>query len=127
MKPLSGSQLSHPTILTLLLLLTPLAFSVTICYNPDKTSSSSTDYEYALCPYENNGSSMCCALNRTNPSGGSIDDGLTADLCLKNGLCQNIQAQDNGEVTTYFRDLCSTPVWGSEGCLDVCADPNVRS
>ncbi|KAJ9293795.1 hypothetical protein DTO271G3_7422 [Paecilomyces variotii] len=64
---------------------------------------------------------MCCATNRTNPSGGNANDGYTADICLQNGLCMNIQ--NGGNTTTYWRVMCTSTDWSTGGkCLDVCAD-----
>jgi hypothetical protein len=67
---------------------------------------------------------MCCATNRTNPSGGDANEGYTADTCLQNGLCMNIQ--NGGNVTTYWREMCTSTDWSTGGkCLDVCADEAV--
>jgi hypothetical protein len=75
---------------------------------------------------------MCCALNRTNPSGGNIDNGTTADLCLENGLCLSTwETSDNNgtttEVTHYYRDQCTSTDWADGGgCLNICTETTVR-
>ncbi|RAO70580.1 uncharacterized protein BHQ10_006592 [Talaromyces amestolkiae] len=68
---------------------------------------------------------MCCGTNRSNPSGGSRDNGFTADTCLENGLCQNVwQTRDDNGTTVenvgYFRDQCTSTDWENGGCLNIC-------
>ena len=69
---------------------------------------------------------MCCATNRTNPSGGSLSDGPTADMCLESGLCMNAGKHKDGTAyVDYWRDQCTSSDWASGGCLDVCTSGTV--
>ena len=71
-------------------------------------------------------STICCALNRANPSGGSIFYGPTQDICLPSGLCQNILIDANGDtVYEYWRDYCTVDDYTSSKCLDVCTGNGV--
>ncbi|KAJ5736655.1 uncharacterized protein N7483_001780 [Penicillium malachiteum] len=95
------------------------------CYNPDGSVQDGESYK--PCIAIDGSKTMCCALNRTNPSGGLLSDGWTADICLGNGLCQNIVngTGDDGESwslgSTYWRDQCWTSDWNSSGnCLNYC-------
>lgn len=68
---------------------------------------------------------ICCATNRTNPSGGSLEDGATQDKCLPNGLCRNDfydpeADEDKRNGTTYWLDFCTNSDVTSTDCLDVC-------
>lgn len=66
-------------------------------------------------------STICCAINRSNPPGGNIANGFTQDICLPSGLCQNILVDANGDtVYTYWRDYCTVNDYTSSKCLDVC-------
>lgn len=66
-------------------------------------------------------STICCAINRSNPSGGNIANGFTQDICLPSGLCQNILVDANGDtVYAYWRDFCTVNDYKSSKCLDVC-------
>jgi hypothetical protein len=92
-----------------------------VCYYPDGHSEQSLVYQ--PCPGSNGGTGMCCATNRTNPSGGHLSAGLTADMCLENGLCMNTHTTDDGSVSTdYWRDQCTVSDWSSGRCLDVCSN-----
>lgn len=71
-------------------------------------------------------STICCATNRSNPPGGSIDDGFTADICLPSGLCQNILTDSDGStVYSYWRDYCTDSEWREGKCLSVCTGDGV--
>lgn len=92
------------------------------CYFPDGDSVSNLTYQ----PCNNIGgvTSMCCALNRTNPSGGNVTDGAPADKYLPNGLCEYVfVSTDNGTTTTqtaWIRYCCTDASWNSAGCLKFC-------
>ena len=95
-----------------------------VCYYPNGHSEQSLVYQ--PCPNTNGGTGMCCATNRTNPSGGSLSAGLTADMCLENGLCINTHTNDDGTVSSdYWRDQCTVSDWSSGRCLDVCTSGTV--
>ena len=71
-------------------------------------------------------STICCAINRDNPSGGNIANGFTQDICLPSGLCQNILVDANGDtVYAYWRDYCTVNDYTSSKCLDVCTGKGV--
>lgn len=99
------------------------------CYNPD--GSVQEDQAYKPCIAIEGAKTMCCALNRTNPSGGLYSEGWTADLCLGNGLCANLGSQtSDGETdvtTVYWRDQCWTSDWNNTGnCLNFCMEAEVH-
>jgi hypothetical protein len=109
----------------LYILLTLISSVTATCYNADGDSVS--DPIFQSC-----GNSMCCGTNRTNPSGGNNDNGLTADICLENGLCENkihvTYGEDTTLVTLYYRDYCTSSNWTDDGgCLDVCTEQTVRA
>ncbi|OJJ07740.1 hypothetical protein ASPVEDRAFT_88981 [Aspergillus versicolor CBS 583.65] len=85
------------------------------CYYPN--GDSENGLEHQPCISVEGQESFCCSLNRTNPPGGSLDDGYTVDFCMKNGLCKNVA---DGDTVTYFRSMCSTPEWPEANCLDPC-------
>lgn len=124
MRPL---QQPNSLFVTLILLsLTNLATSV--CYYPNGYSATSEVYK--PCVSYSGTTSMCCATNRTNPSGGNLKDGFTADECLENGICLNKaestdQSGNTVKHTTYWRDQCTTTDWASGGCLNVCTQETV--
>ena len=102
------------------------------CYNPDGTPE--LEAAYKPCIAFDGAKTMCCALNRTNPSGGLLSDGWTRDNCLWNGLCENVvnTTNDSGDGYTleysYWRDQCWTSDWNSSGnCLNYCMGQNVSS
>lgn len=108
---------------TLLYILLASITSVTAtCYDPNGDIES--DPIFQPC-----GNSMCCATNRTNPSGGNYANGYTADICLENGLCENKIHVTYGDKTTlvtlYYRDYCTSSNWTDGGCLDVCTEKTV--
>jgi len=71
-------------------------------------------------------STICCAINRSNPPGGNIANGFTQDICLPSGLCQNILVDANGDtVYAYWRDYCTVNDYTSSKCLDVCTGNGV--
>jgi hypothetical protein len=84
------------------------------CYRPDGGQES---LEYQPCNQVVGTASMCCATNRTNPSGGNLDDGWTVDNCLPNGLCQNESVLNGQEAVTYWRVGCSVSSWEAP-CLE---------
>ncbi|EED22200.1 hypothetical protein TSTA_094460 [Talaromyces stipitatus ATCC 10500] len=96
-----------------------------VCYRLNGDSVSDPIFQ----PCGNPGTtSMCCATNRTNPSGGNYDNGYTADVCLENGICQNkifvtYEDGDTTLVTLYYRDYCTSSNWTKDGgCLNVCTE-----
>jgi len=102
-----------------------------MCYNPNGTAVYGWDAGSIYQPCSNDTtsplSSVCCALNRANPSGGSINDGFTADVCLPSGLCQNILTDENGSVmTSFWRDYCTSAEWEDGKCLGVCTGAEVN-
>ena len=71
-------------------------------------------------------STICCAINRSNPSGGNVANGFTQDICLPSGLCKNILVDANGDtVYAYWRDYCTVIDYTSSKCLDVCTGNGV--
>lgn len=70
---------------------------------------------------------MCCAIDRPNPSGGYSADGLAADLCLPNGLCQQKWTPDENSTTRieYYREECTVEGWKNGSCLSVCLSNSV--
>ncbi|EAW22134.1 uncharacterized protein NFIA_008110 [Aspergillus fischeri NRRL 181] len=93
------------------------------CYYPNGTA----DDHYQPCSRVQGVNGMCCALDRTNSPGGPDSKGFTADICLENGLCQNIvQKVSTGQmVYTYWRTLCTSADWSTNGCLNVCTGGEV--
>lgn len=89
-----------------------------------------TDPYHAPCAdvLDNPLNNMCCAIERPNPSEGFSKDGLSADVCLSNGLCKQSWRQDeNSSVTThYYREECTFTDWKSGKCLSVCLSNSVR-
>lgn len=99
-----------------------------LCYTPGGKQQATLEYQ--ACPYSNGVASMCCATNRTNPSGGNLSEAYTADSCLSNGLCQNVgeKTDDQGNTTTlvtYWREMCTISNWSVGGCLSICTDSSV--
>lgn len=114
------------------LLVSSLSTASAVCYYPNGNSDDNP--LNGRCASIEDQASACCAINRANPSGGSADasdDGQTADLCMKNGLCKNIKTErENGTnrnvtLTSYWRGLCSTPEWPEANCVDVCSSGSV--
>jgi hypothetical protein len=70
---------------------------------------------------------MCCAIERPNPSGGLAKNGFAADVCLPNGLCQQNwkDAEDSVLQTHYYREECTVAGWKSGKCLSVCLSVSV--
>ncbi|KAF7182368.1 hypothetical protein CNMCM7691_001848 [Aspergillus felis] len=93
------------------------------CYYPNGTA----DDNYQPCNRVQGVNGMCCALDRPNSPGGPDSKGYTADNCLENGLCQNIvQKMSTGQmVYTYWRTLCTSTDWSTNGCLNVCTQGDV--
>ncbi|KAJ8111904.1 hypothetical protein OPT61_g5613 [Boeremia exigua] len=88
-----------------------------------------TDLYHASCAgvLDNPLNTMCCAIERPNPSEGLSQDGLTADVCLPNGLCKQSSRQDENSsvITTYFREECTVADWKSGKCLSICLSNSV--
>ncbi|PVH91266.1 hypothetical protein DM02DRAFT_664172 [Periconia macrospinosa] len=63
---------------------------------------------------------ICCALNRLNPSGSDISKGWPRDTCLDNGVCSNNQMNNGQNVTIYTAVFCTNKDITSPDCLDVC-------
>ncbi|KAF4166656.1 hypothetical protein CNMCM6936_006363 [Aspergillus lentulus] len=93
------------------------------CYYPNGTA----DDNYQQCNRVQGVNGMCCALDRPNSPGGPDSKGYTADICLENGLCQNIvQKMSTGQmIYTYWRTLCTSTDWSTNGCLNVCTQGEV--
>lgn len=77
------------------------------------------------CPsHAQSGVSMCCALDRDIAPGNNTDDSYTKDICLSNGLCQNIwannSAPDRPMVYEYYFDFCTSDTWSSDCLPNVC-------
>lgn len=104
------------------------SLATAVCYYPNGYSEA--DQSYQPCVAYSGTTSMCCGTNRSNPSGGSRDNGDTADICLENGLCENVwqTTDDNGttvENVAYFRDQCTSTDWNNGGCLNMCTAQTV--
>ena len=95
------------------------------CYWPTGNATYDRDaYEHIPCSNDTTSplQTICCALNRTNISGGDKLQGRTSDVCLPNGICQN-KVLDHGTLqTSYWRETCTEKDWKKGLCLDVCAD-----
>ena len=118
-------MMKRPDFLLLFSFLGYLPKASCVCYKPD---GSLADGSYVPCQ-QTGGVSMCCALNRSNPSGGLLSHGFTVDICLPNGLCRNNfqAANSNGQIvpgTTFWRESCSSPNWSD--CLSICLNQEVR-
>ncbi|KAJ8101651.1 hypothetical protein POJ06DRAFT_68752 [Lipomyces tetrasporus] len=114
---------SHRAFVVLLGFLGHVQLAAAVCYYPNGLSES--DPAYQPCNQIQSSVSMCCATSRTNPPSGPFANGLTADTCLPNGMCQNIVqwTSPGGQVTynySYFRDQCTDAQWSSNKCLNVC-------
>ncbi|KAL4882156.1 hypothetical protein BJY04DRAFT_217478 [Aspergillus karnatakaensis] len=95
-----------------------------VCYLPNGIPD--LDDVNQPCITDSDEVSMCCATNRTNPSGGFLSDGRVSDVCMQNGLCKNIaRKRDKNDnvvvVTEYWRDLCTSSEWPEENCVNVCS------
>lgn len=118
-----------PSLSSLVALVCCATLVISTCYRPDGTSLNGTEaWHFEPCVSDSDVVSMCCQTNRTNPPGGPLSAGLTADICLPNGMCQNsiMLAKDSGSYTyyKYTRGQCTSRDW-SGGCLNVCMDPEV--
>jgi hypothetical protein len=95
------------------------------CYWPPGNETYDRDlYEHQPCSNDTTSplSTICCALNRTNISGGDKLNGRTNDECLPNGICRN-RVLDHGTMQiSYWRETCTSKDWKTGLCLDVCAD-----
>jgi hypothetical protein len=70
-------------------------------------------------------SGLCCAVGRPVPDAGWAGLGLTRDVCLENGLCQNrkkAEEKDTNLIVWYWREECTEKDWQSGKCLNVCVD-----
>lgn len=63
---------------------------------------------------------ICCATNRTNPAGGNLKNGQTADECLMNGLCQNRLTYNGNNETHFYINTCTNKDLLSGQCLSFC-------
>lgn len=119
----------QPNLLFLILsILTSTPLVTSLCYYHDGTVAS--DPIYQPCSTIKDTIGMCCASNHSNPSGGNSANGITADLCLANGLCMNVLTYTNsagklGTNTTYWRNQCTISDWKNNGCLNVCTKGSV--
>lgn len=70
---------------------------------------------------------MCCAIERPNPTEGLSKNGLAADVCLPNGLCKQSWMQDENSTlqTHYYREECTVTDWKNGKCLTVCLSNSV--
>lgn len=91
------------------------------CYGLDGNTMTS---EFQPCSSVAGAITVCCATNRTNYFGGSSLHGATADQCLPNGLCHNLEV-NSPSVTyvQYWRNGCTTTPVDDERCLNVCTKP----
>ncbi|KAF2746410.1 hypothetical protein M011DRAFT_478031 [Sporormia fimetaria CBS 119925] len=95
------------------------------CYWPTGNATFDRDaYEHQPCSSDpsNPMSRICCALNRTNPSGGKKEDGRTSDECLPNGICRNRVLNRGTMEVSYWRETCTEQDWKKGLCLGVCHD-----
>jgi len=99
-----------------------VAYVASQCYSSNGSLIDSLEFQ--PCNLIEGTVSMCCATNRTLPSGSSPGVGSVRDICLPNGLCQSIwQDGPSGSIQYwYFRDFCSASNW--EGCLKGINDSN---
>lgn len=65
---------------------------------------------------------ICCALNRTIPSGGDTANGDARDECMPNGLCLSKYLSEGYTRQSYWRNYCTEKDWSSGKCLNVCAE-----
>jgi hypothetical protein len=104
---------------------TLLTFVRATCYWPPGNETYDRDlYEHQPCSNDTTSplNTICCALNRTNISGGDKLNGRTNDECLPNGICRN-RVLDHGTMQiSYWRETCTSKDWKTGLCLDVCAD-----
>ncbi|KAJ0423272.1 hypothetical protein BJY00DRAFT_278949 [Aspergillus carlsbadensis] len=113
----------HP-LLPLLPLSLLIPKTTAVCYLPNGLPDLNEVNQ--PCFPDSNAIRMCCASNRSNPSGGFLSNGRTSDTCMENGLCKNV-ARDVDEddntvvVTEYWRDLCTSSEWPEDNCVDVCS------
>jgi hypothetical protein len=122
------------TVLSLkipLILLLPLFNRKTtaLCYLPNGLPDRN-DVNQPCFPEDSDEIRMCCASNRSNPSGGFLSNGRTSDTCMENGLCKNVARDyddDNNTavITEYWRDLCTSSEWPEANCVDVCSQGDV--
>jgi hypothetical protein len=90
------------------------------CYRPDYALQ--TNPVFMACDSRQGQISSCCALNRTSDTGP-----VPRDICLPNGLCQNIATISGQTQVTYWRGSCSDNSWPKEDCLmGVCMGASVR-
>ncbi|KAH8698473.1 hypothetical protein BGW36DRAFT_426180 [Talaromyces proteolyticus] len=71
--------------------------------------------------------SMCCATNRASPPGADatgIYNSSTRDICLSNGLCENVFHDTTTEAveSLYWRNSCSNESWEDGNCLNECME-----
>jgi hypothetical protein len=95
------------------------------CFHPNGTQT--TDLYHAPCSKNPSDplSTICCAIERPNPSGGLSAAGSTNDVCLDNGLCMNQYRRDAADKTVsvaYYREECTERDWKGGKCLSVCVD-----
>jgi hypothetical protein len=92
------------------------------CFLPQ--GSQATNEQWAPCSSDSSNplSNICCATNRTIPTGGrGKDEFQTADVCLDNGICMNRYLDDNGDYRRKFlRGYCTSDDFDSGKCLNIC-------
>lgn len=101
----------------------PIASCMCYVSNGSAVLNWGSDSVYQPCSRDSSNplSTICCAINRSNPPGGNIANGFTQDICLPSGLCQNILVNADGDtVYAYWRDYCTVNDYTSSKCLDVC-------
>ncbi|KAF2175875.1 hypothetical protein K469DRAFT_609226 [Zopfia rhizophila CBS 207.26] len=111
--------------ITLAALATLFSTGSATCYWPTGNETYSRDAtEHMRCSNDTTSPlhTICCALNRTNLSGGDIKDGRTNDVCLPNGICQNKVLNHGTLQVSYWRETCTEQDWKKGLCLDVCSD-----
>lgn len=97
------------------------------CYHPNGKVQIQANHAPCADVLNNPLNTMCCAINRSNPSEGFVKDGLTADVCLPNGLCKQVSRQDESSPLepVYFREECTVADWEGGRCLTVCFSNSV--
>ncbi|KAF2471166.1 uncharacterized protein BDR25DRAFT_367896 [Lindgomyces ingoldianus] len=111
---------------------TLFAYVSCMCYISNGSAVFNWDANSVYQPCSNDSSNVlstiCCATNRNNPSGGNIANGFTADICLPSGLCQNILTDSGGnKIYAYWRDYCTESDYKSSKCLDACTGDGQHS
>lgn len=111
---------SHSVLFAIIAQIIFPSTSAQTCYYPNSTIFNDTT-DFLPCPQPGL-ETICCGLNRTNPSGGKKSDGMTTNVCLPNGLCQSRSIDDQYTKETYWRTYCTEEDWEIGKCLNVCTN-----